>query len=40
MESKNLPLVNWDILKRPIVEGGLQIRELELENLALGGNLI
>ena len=33
-------LVNWDILKRPTLEGGLQIRDPELANLALGGKLI
>ena len=38
--QKKLHLVNWDILKRPIVKGGLQIRDPELENLALGGKLI
>ena len=30
-------LVSWDILKKPIFEGGLQIRDPSLANLALGG---
>ena len=33
-------LVSWDILKRPTLEGGLQIRVPKLENMALGGKLI
>ena len=33
-------LVRWEILKRPISEGGLQIRDPGLANLALSGKLI
>ena len=33
-------LVSWYILKRPILEGGLQIRDPRLANLAMGGKLI
>ena len=33
-------LASWEILKRPIVEGGLQIRDPSLANLALGGKLL
>ena len=33
-------LVCWEILKRPLSEGGLQIRDPGLENLALGGKII
>ena len=33
-------LVSWDILKRPLSEGGLQICDLGLENLDLGGKII
>ena len=33
-------LVSWDILKRPISEGGLQIRDPGLANLEMGGKLI
>ena len=33
-------LVSWDILKRPISEGGLQIFDPGLDNLAMGGKLI
>ena len=33
-------LVSWEVLKRPILEGGLQIRDLGLANLAMSGKLI
>ena len=33
-------LVNWEVLKRPILVGGLQIRDPGLANLALSGKLI
>ena len=33
-------LVSWDILKRPITEGGLQIHDLGLANMDLGGKII
>ena len=33
-------LVIWDILKRPISEGGLQIHDLDLANWAMGKKLI
>ena len=33
-------LVKWDIVKRPVLEGGLQIRDLGLANLAMGGKLL
>ena len=33
-------LVSWDILKRPISEGGLRIRDPSMANLELGGKLI
>ena len=33
-------LVSWDILKRPIPEGELQIRDPGLANLALGGKIL
>lgn len=38
-EKKN-HLVNWDLVKRPITEGGLQIRDPSLVNTTLGGNLL
>ena len=37
---KKMHLVNWETLKRPILEGGLQIQAPELANLALGGKLV
>ena len=33
-------LVNWEIVKRPVIEGGLQIKDLGLSNLAMGGKLL
>ena len=33
-------LVSWDTLKKPIFEGGLQIRDPRLSNLALGGKFL
>ena len=33
-------LVSWDILKKPIHEGGLQICGPGLTNLVLGGNIL
>ena len=33
-------MVKWETIKRPIIEGGLQIRAPELAKLALGGKLV
>ena len=33
-------LVSWGILKKPISEGGLQIRDPGLANLVLGGKIL
>ena len=33
-------LVSWEVLKRPFSEGGLQIRDPRMTNLALSGKLI
>jgi hypothetical protein len=33
-------LVNWETIKRPYVEGGLQVKDPELANLALEGKII
>ena len=35
-----LHLVNWDIVKRSVLEGGLQIRDPSLTNLAMGGKFL
>jgi len=35
-----LHLVNWDTIKRPFMEGGLQMRELAAQNLALGSKIL
>ena len=33
-------MVNWDTVKRPVIEGGLHIRDSRLVNLAMGGKLL
>ena len=33
-------LVNWDTVKRPVSEGGLQVKDPRLVNLAMGGKLL
>ena len=33
-------LVKWDIVKRPVLEGVLQIRDPRLTNLVMGGKLL
>ena len=33
-------LISWDIVKRDITEGGLQIRDPALVNMALGGKIL
>ena len=38
--NKKFHLVNCETIKRPITEGRLQLRDLELANIALGGKLI
>ena len=39
-ESGKIHVVNWDTVKRDITEGGLQIRDPVLVNLALGGKIM
>eukprot|EP00253_Pinus_taeda_P031511 PITA_31511 len=39
--SKNkIHLVNWDVVKKTIAEGGLQIRDPDLVNLVMGGKIL
>jgi hypothetical protein len=38
--QKNINLVSWDIVKRPLPKGGLQVRDPGLDNLALGGKIL
>eukprot|EP00253_Pinus_taeda_P007380 PITA_07380 len=38
--DKKLHLVNWETVKKPIDEGGLQIRDPALANLALGSKIL
>ena len=33
-------LVNWDIVKIPVLEGGLQIRDPSMENIAMGEKIL
>ena len=37
--QNRLHLVNCDIVKRPILEGGLQIRDPGLANITMGGKI-
>eukprot|EP00253_Pinus_taeda_P022123 PITA_22123 len=38
--ERSLHLVKWDTIKKPFMEGGLQIRGLAAQNLALGTKLL
>jgi exonuclease III len=38
--DNKLHLVNWETVRRPTAEGGLQIRDPSLANLALGGKIL
>ena len=38
--QSKLHLVSWDILKIPLMEGGLQIQDPGLANLVMGGKII
>ena len=38
--EKRLHLVNWDHIKKPFLEGGLQMRDLTAQNLALRSKLL
>eukprot|EP00253_Pinus_taeda_P002897 PITA_02897 len=38
--KKKFHLVSWDIVKRPLLEGGLQVRDPGLANLSLGGKIL
>ena len=38
--QRNMHLVRWEVLKRPTADGGLQIRDPGLANLAMVGKLV
>lgn len=38
--ERRLHLVKWDTIKKPFMEGGLQIRDLATQNMALGTKLL
>eukprot|EP00253_Pinus_taeda_P019066 PITA_19066 len=38
--ERRLHLVNWDTIKKPLIEGGLQMRDLAAQNLALGSKIL
>ena len=38
--QNRMHLVKWEIVKIHVLEGGLQIRDLGLSNLAMGGKLL
>ena len=33
-------LVNWETVKRPLLDGGLQFKDPKLSNIAMGGNFL
>ena len=33
-------LVNWETVKRPLLDGGLQFKDPELSNIAMGGKIL
>ena len=38
--QKKIHIVKWDITKRPMLEGGLNIRDPSMANFALGGKIL
>ena len=38
--QNRLHLVKWDIVKRPMLEGGLQTKDQGLTNLSMGGKFL
>lgn len=38
--DRRIHLVNWETLKRPLLEGGLHLRNLAAQNLALGSKIL
>ena len=38
--KRRLHLVSWDKIKKPILEGGLHIQNIVVQNLALGSKLL
>jgi len=38
--EKRLSLVKWEIVSRPLQEGGLNFKDLNIQNLAMGAKLI
>eukprot|EP00253_Pinus_taeda_P036647 PITA_36647 len=38
--EKRIPLVNWEIVSRPLQEGGLNFKNLSMQNLAMGAKMI
>ena len=37
--SKRFPLVSWDKVSKPILEGGLNLKDLRLQSIALGARI-
>ena len=40
INQNHMHLVKWEIVKKLVLEGGLQIKDLRLSNLAMGGKLL
>jgi hypothetical protein len=39
-EGKIMHLANWDKVKSPRMEGGLQVRDVATQNLAMGSKIL
>ena len=39
-EGRKMHLISWDKVKAPKMEGGLQIRDVATQNVALGGKIL
>jgi len=38
--EKNIPLVNWESISKPLLEGGLNFKNIGIHNIAMGAKLI
>ena len=39
-EGRKMHLISWDKVKAPKMEGGLQIRDVAMQNVAMGGKIL
>ena len=38
--QNHMHLVNWETVKRPLLEGGLQFKDPKMSNIAMGGKIL